>query len=269
MKSYSFTEKITLSLLIILSIVIIFADIFHYQIVQKNRVILEENIRYPKLNIDSVSKITKNIIFNFHSAFNNIELNQELLNDNNHLKHRINLLEEQNNGLEMKFSFMESHSDIYKNYAISSARIFGDIKAKDFMVIIEGPTDNIKINDFIINSCGILGKITHIGNNNALVMSLFNKKFNLPVSLGDSSNKILGVYNSALSQIQEINDKSNIFTNMEVFTMEQTGKIPCCILVGKINYIDNGKILMEPNFCSSELALILSYQSPHNAEKKK
>jgi hypothetical protein len=82
---------------------------------------------------------------------------------------------------------------------------------KKFYGVIENENDTITQNDLVVNYCGVIGKISHVGNKMAIVMLANHPNFSIPITFENNKDNI-GLYSFNKNKILEIKQQ-NIYNS--------------------------------------------------------
>jgi cell shape-determining protein MreC len=250
----NFKSKALSVILIICAILLFLGDFSKKSIssMDKKRIICESYLIWKKINInsflDDFFSLKKDILMYFQDQ-------KKLIEENEMLNFQIRNLKE--NLLINQILLEKNNQSIYSNFELHPINI--KYNEKKFYGITENENNFIEQNDLIVNYCGVIGKISHVGNKMAIIMLNNHPKFSLPITF-ESNRKNIGLYSFSKNEILEIKEKNSLFDGDIIITSEYRDKIPEGIFVGKI-LIKNGKQIIENKFCQNmSFGFVLKYK---------
>lgn len=216
--------------------------------IDEKRIIIEDYIIWKKINIDNF--ITN--IFSLKDIKVYIQDQKKLIEENQKLSREVKNLQEIvfTNQLFLE----EKNKSIYKDFEFYPVRI--KYSNKKFYGIIENEDNSIEQNDLIINYCGIIGKISNVGNKMAIVMFNNHPNFSLPITFESNKNNI-GLYSFNKNKILEMKQEKNLSENDTLITSKYKNKIPEGIIVGKITFKENEHIIENKSCQNMSFGFVL------------
>ena len=198
-------SKLPIELLIIIILSIIMVIIYKYT----NLNIYIKDIRY---------KIIDKLTIRYEDISNDISLgiNKEL--------------EEENKTLKKLFDIKEN------NYEMITGIVLKRNKWYESITINKGKKDGIKKNMAVIDSEGLIGKISEVGNNYSVVSLLTNSNNKVAVNINDYYG-ILDGYESGYLIVRNVVKDNDIKIGDKVYTNGLGGIYPSGIYIGDVSEI--------------------------------
>ena len=240
------------SLFFILCTILLFLNDFSQKNthrVESKKVMIENYIIWKKINIHH---FVSNIISFGGNMKNYLYDHKKLVKENQKLHQDIKNLQEIV-FINQAF-FFEKHRSIYDDFDFYPIHI--KRQDKTFYGITINENNILEQNDLIINHCGVIGKISHVGSKVAIIMLNNHPKFSLPVTLESDKNNI-GLYSFSKNKILEIKQKNNLFDGDKLLTAKYKNKIPEGILIGKISLRENEQIVESISCQDSSFGFVL------------
>jgi cell shape-determining protein MreC len=232
-------------LLVILGIFLISSDIFNSRAFSQKKIIIENFVSFPSLNIDKLSSKIFKIRYIISSYVHDINNVNNLIEENGDLKNEIIRLKVQNKLVD--FYKSQQNNPLYSKFKFLPVEIIS--QDKNYGMIATQP--KINIGDLVINECMIIGKIGYIGNQNSIMLLNQNKKLLLPFIIKDSNNNT-GLYSTSENKILEIKKFSDLKVDNILVTYEKNNRLPNGIEIGKISSIENNNISVQQKQCENQ-----------------
>ena len=200
-----------------------------------------------------------NLLSNFLEIENeNIKLKEEIAKDNLSEQHR-KLLEEENK----KLNDLLNMSQRYSNFKTTGAHVIAKDSGGWFSIFVidKGVKDGLKESMVVLDSNGLVGKITECRNNFSKVISIVNDKSS--VSIRNTRTNNLGfakgdlkLKNSGLCNLEFLDTTSEIVDGDEIVTSQLSEIFPPGILVGRAKkIISDSNLDSNPNDNSQRIVL--------------
>ena len=246
--------KKTCSLLFIICTILCFLNDFSKKSINSiddRRIIFENYAIWKKININYLAS---NILcFKNHIADYLLD-QKKLVEENQKLTQNVKNLQEI--AFMNRMFLQEKNKSIYDNFEFYPIQI--KYNNKKFYGIAENENNLIERNDLIINYCGVIGKISHVGNKMAIIMLNNHPKFSLPITFENDKNNI-GLYSFHKNKILEIKQKNSLSNGDTIITSRYKNKIPEGIFIGKI--VNGDEQIIESKFChNTSFGFVLKYK---------
>jgi len=217
------------------------------------RIKIENYLLFKSINIDRIlSKVAgfKDDIKIYFASKKN------LLNENIKLNKNIENLQDIIfiNGILSR----ERSKSIYDEFDFNQIDISHN--KKSFYGVAMNSEGLIEKGDLIVNHCGIIGKVSHVGSEMAIIMMSNHPKFYLPVRSAINKENI-GLLSLGKKEIIEIKNKKNLFVGEQFITLRYKNKIPEGISIGKISSNKNGDAFVDVGSCGDlNFGFVLKYK---------
>lgn len=248
-------KKKAFSLFLIIFAVLFFLNDFSYQKIKtfdEKRVKIENYLVWKKINIDYFFSSVLNTKDSFFHYFKN---NKTLIKENKKLSKDVDDLREIIfiNGITAR----EKSKSIYENFDFHPIQI--SYNKKSFYGIVTNEDNIMEKGDLIVNYCGIIGKVSHIGNDMAVVMLSNHPKFLLPVTIEKNKDNI-GLYSFSKNELTEIKKRNDISNGDRLITMKHKDKIPEGILIGTVDLKKDKRIIRSEVCKNMSFGFVLKHK---------
>jgi cell shape-determining protein MreC len=220
--------KKTYNLLLVIFSIMLFINDFskkNTKIIDEKIIVFENYITWNRININNF--LTN--VFLIQNVKTYFQDQKKLIEENKKLNHDLKILQEI--ALINQMFSQEKNKSIYNDFEFHPVQI--KYNNKKFYGVIENENDTITQNDLVVNYCGVIGKISHVGNKMAIVMLANHPNFSIPITFENNKDNI-GLYSFNKNKILEIKQQNILLENDILITSRYKNKIPEGIVVGKI-----------------------------------
>ncbi len=199
-------------------------------------------------------KYTNNIYDLFSTHEQNIILKQEI----EQLKIAIQdseLIKAENNRLKDLLYFIPEKKFSYKTTRLVSISTGPYVKTG---IIASGKADGIEMNQILIGTKGVIGRILEVSENNSKILLITDFNSRIPIITANSRERgIIAGNNSEFLDLLYMNENSRIKEGELILTSGDGQFYPAGLAVGRVRKIENTKISVEPFLELHKLELVL------------
>jgi rod shape-determining protein MreC len=240
---YSIFSRFFFWILIMISIIIM---LFY----NKSLRFQESTIELFSLGITPVEKLLSKIGKNtndLYNLFDAYEQNKTLKNEIEKLitlTQELELIKFENRELRELLNFIPENGFRYKTARLISVASGPYVNSG---IVLAGSLNNIEKNQILVGTRGVVGRIINVSQHSSKILFITDINSRIPVTTSISRERAIATgNNSKLLDLIYVNEKNNIKPGELVVTSGDGQFYPPDLIIGRVKFIKNGKISVEP-----------------------
>ncbi|XVN41631.1 MAG: rod shape-determining protein MreC [Rickettsia endosymbiont of Argas persicus] len=203
--------------------------------------ILSTGLVFYENIFESVNSIKQKFIYFQDLEKRNIELELEVARLK-HLQSEAELIRAENKALKNLLTVAEEEEFKYVTAKLLSVSFSPFSKTA---LISAGKKHGVGLDQIVINSQGLVGKIIEVSNNYAKVMLISNANSRIPIKTNSSRENGILAGNNNNSKILYLSDNHLVHQNEEVLTSGHGNTYPAGILVGHVSKVTENDVTVN------------------------
>jgi rod shape-determining protein MreC len=193
--------------------------------------------------LSKISKGTSDI----YNLFDVYEQNKTLKNEIEELTiltQELELIKFENSELRELLNFIPEQGFQYKTARLISIASGPYVNSG---IVLAGSLNNIEKNQILVGTRGVVGRIIDVSPHSSKILLITDINSRIPVTTSISRERAIATgNNSKLLDLIYVNEKNNIKPGELVVTSGDGQFYPPDLIIGRVKFIKNGKISVEP-----------------------